>query len=119
MPQEAWLAGVGTGLAAVGLCSLPAVSSFIVQLRKRDPKQDTYEDEDGKSTPEAVKAFSAKPSKAAITLFASIGCGLSLAVSVLGTLRLRDGKCLENWLCAAAWVHFDYSLELAPSRQTD
>lgn len=106
MHNESLVAGVGTGLGAIALCSIPAVSGLILQLSRREPKQEElYEDGDGKSTPESVKAYSAKLSKSAIVLLASLGSGASLAVAVLVTLRIgKDGLFLENWLSAGAWV---------------
>lgn len=105
MHNESLVTGVGTGLGLIGLCSIPAVSAVLLQLRRREPKQDAYEDEDGKSTPEAVKAYSARLAKSAILLLSSVGLGASLAVAVLVTLHIgKDGLFLENWLTTGAWV---------------
>lgn len=105
MRNDSMVAAAATGLAVVGLFSYPSVSGLIRQLRKRDPKQETYEDLDGKSTPEAVKAYSAKPPKALLLLFSALGCGTAIALAVLSTLHVaEDGSFLENWLSAASWV---------------
>ncbi len=105
MRDESMLVSIGAGLAVVGLFSLPSLVSFVRQVLRRDPRQDVYADGDGTSTPEAVKAFSARPAKSAILLFAFAGCAASLAISVLVTLRLtRDESSLEDWLSSATWV---------------
>jgi hypothetical protein len=96
---------VGIGLGVVALCSIPALTGFFAQLRSRSPKKDSYEDLDGKATPEAFAAFSNKWSKALVFLVTAIGCGCSIAVSILSTLHLDlDGLTLENWLGSASWV---------------
>lgn len=93
---------IGTGL--IGLLSLPAATKISKQLRNRNLKSDGYQDLDGKSTPEAVKAFSNKIPKAFVLLFVLIGLGLSIALSVLSTLDGKDGLFLENWLAVGAWA---------------
>ena len=99
------IVAVATGLGIIGLVSLPAVTTFSSQLTTRDPKQDAYEDEDGKATPESVKAYSAKLPKSLIVLFAALGCATAIATAVLATLDIgKDGLFLENWLSAAASV---------------
>lgn len=99
---------LGTSAASVGLVALftiPAVTRLALQLRSRDAKpSDIYEDVDGKSTPEAVKAFGAKVPKAFILFLSLVGLGLSIAVAVLSTLDQGKGLFLENWLAVAAWV---------------
>lgn len=98
---------VATGLAIVGLVSLPALSAFVSQLTVREPKPDTYEDEDGKATPESVKAYSAKVAKFFILLFAALGCATAIATAVLATLHIKkDAIFLENWLSAGASVSY-------------
>lgn len=99
---------VATGLAIVGLVSVPAVSSLVLQLTTREPKQDTYEDKDGKATPESVKAYSAKWPKTFILLFALLSSGTSIATSVLTSLETgNSGLFLENWLSTGASVSCD------------
>lgn len=99
---------LGTSAASVGLVALftiPAVTKLVLQLRSRDAKpSEIYEDKDGKSTPEAVKAFSAKVPKAFILLLSLVGLGLSIALAVLSTLDPEKDLYLENWLSVAAWV---------------
>lgn len=105
MSNESLLAGVAAGLAVTGLCSIPAVSGLVAQLRKREPKQESYGDGDGTSTPEAVKAYSAKLPKALILVFSTVGTAVSIALAVLSTLHAsEDDLFLENWLSVAAWV---------------
>lgn len=98
------LASAVTGLGLVGVLSLPAVFGLAAQLRKREPRTEVYEDEDGKSTPEAVKAYTAKIPKAFILLFASVGLGLSIALAVRSTLRETNGIFIENWLSVGTSV---------------
>ncbi|KAI0126931.1 P-loop containing nucleoside triphosphate hydrolase protein [Xylariales sp. AK1849] len=98
------LATSAAGLGLIGLLSLPAVINLAIQLRKREAKTEGYQDEDGKSTPEAFAAFSNKVSKAFTILFSVIGLGLSLALAVLSTLGGIDGLFLENWLSAGTWA---------------
>ncbi|KAH8899307.1 P-loop containing nucleoside triphosphate hydrolase protein [Thozetella sp. PMI_491] len=100
MRNDSMLIAAATGLAAVGLLSVSAFTGLAVQLRKRDPKQETYEDEDGKATAESVKAFSAKWSKTFVLLFAAVACGVSIAVAVISTQA--DESYLGNWLTAGA-----------------
>lgn len=98
--HDSELIGNATGLAVIGLCSLPAVSSFIIQLRKRERRSTLiYEDPDGQSTPEAVKAFSNKSAKAIIVLLAVAGLFARLAHAVVAT-----GYLVQNWASEAAWV---------------
>jgi len=110
MRNVSMIAAVGTGVGVIGLLSLPSISSLALQLSKREPKEDLYEDADGKSTPESVKAYSAKWPKAAILALAFIGCATAIAVAVLTTLHSSQHELsLENWLSAAAWVSLSRS----------
>lgn len=93
----------GTGLALVVVATAPALAAAISQLRHRTPKDHFYEDEDGKSTPESIAAFSNRLPKTSILAFSTIGFGTWLAISVLSTLE-SSSKLLENWLIAGAWV---------------
>ncbi|KUI70297.1 ATP-dependent bile acid permease [Cytospora mali] len=89
----------------IGLASLPAVSTFILQLTTREPRQDTYEDEDGEATPESIKAYSAKTSKVLIVLFAALGCATAIVTAVLATLHIGEDRLFyDNWLCAGASI---------------
>ncbi|KAJ2903457.1 ATP-dependent bile acid permease [Zalerion maritima] len=102
MPQEIISSGVALGIVA--LCSISGTCTLIRQLRHREPKSNWYEDADGKSTPEAVASFSSRLPKSQIVLFSVAGCGLSIAESVLGTLRHQSHEIfLSNWLSTAAW----------------
>ncbi|KAI1384101.1 putative ATP-binding cassette transporter protein [Hypoxylon trugodes] len=90
------------GLGAVAILTVPAALN-LGRLRSRGSKYATgiYEDKDGKSTPEAVKAFSAKIPKAAILILSLIGLGLSIALAVNSTLdrqSIEGGLFLGNWL---------------------
>ncbi|KAH6657339.1 P-loop containing nucleoside triphosphate hydrolase protein [Truncatella angustata] len=97
------LASSAVGLGLVGLLSIPAIVSSAAQLKNREPRTEVYEDEDGKSTPEAVKAYTAKIPKAFILLFSLTGLGLSIALAVLSTLGETNGIFLENWFSVGTW----------------
>jgi hypothetical protein len=100
---------VGTGVALVGLCSIPAATSLVLRLTKKEKNDSSiYEDADGKATPESEKAFSAKPAKALVLLFAAIGTALSI---VLPVCSLRgQSLVMEDWMSMAAWVCLTPSL---------
>lgn len=104
--QDAALAiASATGLGLIGLVSIPAITNLALQLTTREPRQDTYEDEDGKATPESIKAYSAKLPKTLIVVSAVIASATSIATAVLATLNIgKDGLFLENWLSAGASV---------------
>ena len=91
------------GTALIGLLTLRAGSAVVDRLKNRDVKQDIYEDEDGRATPESMKAFSTKRPKIAIISFAAIGLAISILL-VLVTQRDSDVT-LENLvLITASWV---------------
>lgn len=95
------------GLAIAGLATLPGLSAVVSQIRNRTVKDNFYEDEDGKASPEAVAAFSQKGSKFAVVFLAATTAALSLAVSVLSTIRPGQGDedlFLQTWVATAAWV---------------
>ena len=95
---------VGTAVAVIGLCSVPAITSFVLQLKKKEPRQNFYEDGDGKSTPEAIAAYSARVPKAVILCLAAVGFGCSMA-AVLNPIHVAShGIDVEDWLIEAAWV---------------
>lgn len=98
------LVTVATSLAFIGLCSLPAVSSVLLRSRRQDGDRDTYEDADGKATPESVKAFSTKLSKTCILIFANSGFAISLATALLFTHS--SGIQLQQWLSTVSWVSY-------------
>lgn len=105
MRYDSTIVAVGTGVGVIGLLTIPAASAFILQLSKREAKDETYQDEDGKSTPAAVEAFSAKASKIFIFLLAALGFAIAVTLAVLSTLHVgKDGLFLENWLSVGAWV---------------
>ncbi|KAH7027455.1 P-loop containing nucleoside triphosphate hydrolase protein [Microdochium trichocladiopsis] len=103
------LATSAAGLGVVGLLSIPAALNILEQLHKKEPYDpDTvYEDADGKSTPEATKAFSAKWPKAFILFFSAAGLLVSIALGVLAIIsdnKLANTLFLENWLCVGTWA---------------
>lgn len=105
MSQDNLLLGTSAaGVGLIGLLSAPAVVSLAAQLRNRESQPEIYEDEDGKSTPEAVKAYSAKIPKFFILLFSVTGLGLSIALAVLSTLGESYGLFLQNWFSVGTWA---------------
>ncbi|KAI1418838.1 P-loop containing nucleoside triphosphate hydrolase protein [Xylaria sp. FL1777] len=101
------LASSGLGLGIVTALSLPAIIRLVKQIRNRTPKTNGYEDKDGRSSEEAIKAFSNKFPKASILVLSILGLCISIAVAVLSTLSPRgegDGLLLENWLAVPAWA---------------
>lgn len=103
---------IATGLGLVGLVSAPALSTFILQLTRREPRPDSYEDSDGKATPESLRTYSAKWPKTFVVLFALLATGSSIALAVLTTLNIgQDDFLLETWLCTAAIVSQPLSSE--------
>jgi hypothetical protein len=91
-----------SGIALIGICSVPAFGSTVTRLRKRDAKQDVYEDGDGKATPESVKAYSGKLPKSCIVV--SAGVGLATSIALLITSPHADDRVLINSLSIGAWV---------------
>lgn len=98
--------GAGAGLGLIAVSSVPGLVGLYRQFRSRAPKDNFYQDKDGKSTPEAVADFSNKWSKTLVVLFAAVGFASSLSLSVLSTLRVLGGRSLlvQDWLVFAAWV---------------
>ncbi|KAI1138221.1 putative ATP-binding cassette transporter protein [Hypoxylon sp. FL0543] len=109
MPEKtAVLVTSAVGLGVVTVLSFPAALN-LSRLHNRGSKfaTGTYEDEDGKSTPEAVQAFSNKTSKAAILILSFAGLGLSIALAVISTLGPRGIEAAlfnDNWLSVATWA---------------
>ncbi|KAI1155817.1 P-loop containing nucleoside triphosphate hydrolase protein [Nemania diffusa] len=108
MPDDkALLASSGLALGIVAAFSIPAIIHLNKHIRNRTPKTDSYEDKDGQSTEEAVKAFSNKLPKASILVLSVIGLCISIATAVISTLSPRgqgDGLFLENWLVVPGWA---------------
>lgn len=106
MHHDSIAVAVATGLGIIGLVSIPAVlTSTLHFTARRQPKQDTYEDEDGKATPDSVAAYSARLPKTLIVLFAALACSTGIATAVLATLPPgQDGLFLQVWLSAAASI---------------
>ncbi|KAJ4137519.1 hypothetical protein NW768_003106 [Fusarium equiseti] len=99
------IALTGTGLGLVALATAHALVAAINQLRKRTPKDNFYEDVDGKSTPESIAAFSNRLPKLFILAFSVTGFGTSTAISVLSSLHAPSEELfLKNWLIAGAWA---------------
>lgn len=93
-------------LVLVALLTTPPSWTLWNQIRKRAPKDNFYEDRDGKSTPEAVAAFSNTKHKATVLLFSVIGAGTSIAASVLTFIGTEVDQMLGTWLITASWVSY-------------
>ncbi|EHA49824.1 multidrug resistance-associated protein 1 [Pyricularia oryzae 70-15] len=110
----------GAGLSLVGIGSAPAVVALINRVfAKKQPRDEIYQDADGKSTPEAQAEFSNKLSKFLVIFFASIGLAGSLAVGVLVT-QGRGGRnlFLDSWFNAGTWGFFlVQAIAIASSRE--
>ncbi|KAJ8120278.1 hypothetical protein ONZ43_g2973 [Nemania bipapillata] len=108
MPDDkTLLLSSGLNLGIVAAFSLPAIIHINKQIRNRAPKADGYEDKDGQSSKEAVKAFSTKLPKASILVLSVTGLCISIALAVVSTLtphRRGDGLFLENWLAVPGWA---------------
>ncbi|KAL1882253.1 hypothetical protein Daus18300_000739 [Diaporthe australafricana] len=120
MHYDSMVVAVATGLGIIALVSIPAVFNFTLQLTTRQPKEDAYEDEDGKATPESVKAYSSKLAKTFIVVFAALACTTTIATAVLATLHVgQDGLFLENWLSAGASILLlSQAIAIASCRKT-
>lgn len=108
MVSDNWLT-LATSAAGLGITGLLSAPGGVHLIRRRLPKRENevYEDKDGKSTPEAVKAFSTKVPKAIILILAVAGLGLSItlaALTVLSAAGSGNAFSVENWLGVGAWV---------------
>lgn len=92
------------GLLLVALLSIPSIWTIVGQIRRGAPKNNFYEDRDGKSTPEAVAEFSNRKPKAAVLLFSLVGLGTSIAISVLAVTDSKRDQTLDGWFATASWV---------------
>ncbi|KAK4042218.1 P-loop containing nucleoside triphosphate hydrolase protein [Parachaetomium inaequale] len=111
------LKAVGTGIALIALCSAPALSSTVARLNRRDARQDSYEDGDGKALPESLKAYSAKLPKSLIV--ASGGAGLAISIALLSISPPAEGRLLVDSLTTGAWgLLLFQSVAIASSRSS-
>ncbi|KAH6853494.1 P-loop containing nucleoside triphosphate hydrolase protein [Chaetomium sp. MPI-CAGE-AT-0009] len=107
----------GSGIALVGICSVPALGSTVNRLRRRDAKQDLYEDGDGKATPESVKAYSGKLPKSFAVV--SAGAGLAISIALLIISPHADGRLLIDSLNIGSWALLLFqALAIASSRSS-
>lgn len=101
--NDSLLLVVATGIAIVGLCSVPAAASLVLRLTKKEKNDGAiYEDADGKATPESMNAFSATPAKVMVLLFAAVGTALSVVLPVCS--HRGQSFVTEDWMSMAAWV---------------
>jgi hypothetical protein len=99
------LAEAAFGLAFVGVCTIPAIGSLTKQLYRPEQMKDSYEDSDGKATPESLSEFSNKWAKAFVVAFAVMGLGCQITQSVLSIIhRGQHDMLLGDQLVSAAWV---------------
>ncbi|PHH87815.1 hypothetical protein CDD83_8368 [Cordyceps sp. RAO-2017] len=97
------LSATALGIACIG--SVPGALAVLGQRRKRTPRDHFYQDHDGKSTPEAVAAFSNKRPKAVIVVLSTLAFASIVAVAVLETAgSSRRRLLLESWLLAGSWA---------------
>jgi len=103
------VAAAAAGFVSVCLLSIPAVSGLLVRFTRGAGKQQAgYEDADGKSTPDAIKAYSATVPKAFVLLFAASGCSVSLARTFLS--EKRDSILPAIFLASGSWVSPSWAL---------
>lgn len=97
---------VGFGGSSLLLVSSAKASiAAFAQLSRPKPRDNWYEDDDGKCTPESMAQFSNKSPKRLCLVLAVAAFGASVAISVLGTLHAEtvQGK-ISLWLLTASWV---------------
>ncbi|KAL2168786.1 hypothetical protein VTG60DRAFT_6825 [Thermothelomyces hinnuleus] len=108
---------LGAGLAVIGLCSVPALGSTVARLTKRDAQQDTYEDGDGKASPESLKTYSARLPKALAVV--SAGAGLAISIVLLVISAHAKGQLLTSSLGTASWALLLFqAIAIASSRNS-
>ncbi|KAK4245344.1 P-loop containing nucleoside triphosphate hydrolase protein [Corynascus novoguineensis] len=116
--SDSMLKVIGTGLAVIGVCSVPALGSTVSRLTRRDAHQDTYEDGDGKASLESLKAYSAKLSKTFAVVSAGAGFAVSIALLVISA-PAADRGLLTSSLVTAAWALLLFqAFALASSRSS-
>lgn len=92
------LALVALGVTVV--VNLRGFTAFVTQIRNRTPKDNFYEDEDGKSTPESMAAFSnAWPKFNTIALSL-----LGLAISAWTLITGKNDELCADWYLTIVWV---------------
>ncbi len=77
----------------------------MTRRNKQDANQDTYEDGDGKATPESLKAYSARLPKSLV--LASGAGGLAISIALLVISPHGEGRLLIDSLSSGAWVSQD------------
>ncbi|KAK3903780.1 P-loop containing nucleoside triphosphate hydrolase protein [Staphylotrichum tortipilum] len=93
-----------TGIAFVGLCSLPALRTVVApRPHRRDANLDAYEDGDGKATAESLKAYSATAPKSSVLASGAAGLAVSIALLVMSSTR-QDGRLLVDSLTTGIWA---------------
>ncbi|AEO70139.1 uncharacterized protein THITE_45545 [Thermothielavioides terrestris NRRL 8126] len=102
---DSMLIAAGTGIAFIGLCSVPALGTVATRLGKRDARQDAYEDADGKASPESLKAYSAALPKSVVLASGAAGLGVSIVLLVISPHAeglLVDSLSTASWAVAIA-----------------
>ncbi|RYP45761.1 hypothetical protein DL768_007937 [Monosporascus sp. mg162] len=98
------LATSAVGLGVIGLLTIPTIASLRVRVCRRHVQSEVYEDKDGKSTPEAVRAFATKVPRGAILISSVIGLGLLDLCWGLGVAILAQSW-VESWVFWTSWAH--------------
>jgi hypothetical protein len=114
---DSMLIAAGTGIAFIGLCSVPALGTVATRLGKRDARQDAYEDADGKASPESVRAYSAALPKSVVLASGAAGLGVSIVLLVISPHA--EGLLVDS-LSTASWVSaFGRALPFLPGMTTE
>lgn len=107
---------VSLALAVVLLLSIPSVK-YLIGLPKRRllaHNDGVYEDEDGRSSPEALSKFSTRVPKTLVAFFAVTGFFASTHLSILDTVRAtHDSLVAAIWLYSVVWVRLVAATPLA------
>ena len=90
-------------LALIALSSIPAIVEVSSRRRATASNVQSYEDEDGESTPEAVRAYSARVPKILMVIGSATGTLIALA-SLLLVNQYTPGGFIGPSLVLSAWV---------------
>jgi hypothetical protein len=103
--QSLDLAFSWTALAITTSLCLPAVATFLNELRYNRPRDRFYEDRDGCGTPDTIAKFSNRSFKFAILFLSAMGLSISLVILILEYLgRANYEWRLETGLLTSSWV---------------
>lgn len=94
-------------LAAALLLSILSIKYLAVSLKRRPFSRNgsVYEDEDGRTSAEALSKFSTRVPKSLVASFAVVGCLASTHISILDTVHATHENLVAGiWLYSMAWV---------------